>query len=150
MCVYEAKLVYSLVALGHEECLSTPTRVVDYLKSAYADNPMQEALYVILVNRKNRPLGRILITLGTLTSSLAHPREVFRPAILAGAAAVIVSHNHPSGDPAPSAADVTVTRNLRDAAKILDIEMLDHVIVGDKDGDPSGNGYYSFREAGVL
>lgn len=150
MRVYEAKLVYSLVALGHEECLSTPPRVVEYLKSAYAENPMQEAFYAILVNRKNRPLGRIMITLGTLTSSLAHPREVFRPAVLAGAAAIIVSHNHPSGDPAPSSADVAVTRSLRDAAKIMDIALLDHVVVGDKTSDPRGLGYYSFREAGVI
>jgi DNA repair protein RadC len=76
--------------------------------------------------------------------------QLFRPAIIAAAAAVIVSHNHPSGDPAPSAADVTVTRTLRDAARILDIDLLDHVIVGDKAADPTGRGYYSFREAGVI
>lgn len=150
MRVYEAKLVYSLVSLGDDETLSTPAAVAAYLESAYADNPLQEALYVILLNRKNRPLGRVMITLGTLTSSMAHPREVFRPAILAGAAAIIVSHNHPSGDPAPSSADVTITRSLRDAARIMDIELIDHVIVGDKAGDPRGLGYYSFREAGVL
>ena len=150
MRVYEAILVYSLVSLGDDAPLNTPAKVAAYLESAYAECPLQEALYVIFLNRKNCPLGRIMITIGTLTSSLAHPREVFRPAILAGAAAVIVSHNHPSGDPAPSAADVTVTRTLRDAARILDIDLLDHVIVGDKAGDPTGNGYYSFREAGVL
>lgn len=150
MRVYEAKLVYSLVSLGDEESLCTPARVAAYLETAYAENPLQEALYVIMLNRKNRPLGRIMITLGTLTSSLAHPREVFRPAVLAGAAAIIVSHNHPSGDPAPSAADVSVTRSLRDAAKVMDIELLDHVIVGDKASDPRTLGYYSFREAGVI
>jgi len=137
MRVYEAKLVYSLVSLGDDAPLNTPAKVAAYLESAYAECPLQEALYVIFLNRKNCPLGRIMITIGTLTSSLAHPREVFRPAILAGAAAVIVSHNHPSGDPAPSAADVTVTRTLRDAVRILDIDLLDHVIVGDKAGDPT-------------
>lgn len=150
MRVYEAKLVYSLVSLGNDVPLNTPARVAAYLESAYAENPVQEALYVIFLDRKNHALGRIMITLGTLTSSLTHPREVFRPAILAGAAAVIVSHNHPSGDPAPSSADVTVTRTLRDAARILGIDLLDHVIVGDKAADPTGLGYYSFREAGVI
>jgi len=63
---------------------------------------------------------------------------------------MIVAHNHPSGDPAPSAADITVTRMLRDAAKVLDIELLDHVIAGDAKANPQGRGVYSFREAGLL
>ena len=150
MRVYEAKLTYSLVSLGEEVILDNPAKVAAYLESAYRENPMQEAFYVIFLDRKNHPLARHMVTLGTLTSSLAHPREVFRAAILAGAAAIVVSHNHPSGDPHPSAADVAVTRTLRDAARIIDIELLDHVIVGDKAADPSGEGHYSFRQAGVL
>lgn len=102
------------------------------------------------LDRKNHPLGRHLITLGTLTSTLVTPREVFRGAILAGAAALIVAHNHPSGDPAPSAADVQITRTLREAAKVIDIDLLDHVIVGDAKADPRGLGYFSCREAGLL
>jgi DNA repair protein RadC len=70
-----------------------------------------------------------MITLGTATSTVAAPREVFRGAILAGATALVVAHNHPSGDPAPSAADVQITRVLREAAKIIDIELIDHVVV---------------------
>jgi len=150
MRVYEAKIVYSLVTEGVQPVLNTPEKIVEYLRSAFEVNPMQEAFYSIYLNRKNRPLGRHLITLGTATSSLAAPREVFRGAILAGATALVVSHNHPSGDPAPSAADVVVTRALRDAAKIIDIELLDHIIVGQADADPKNVGYYSFREAGLL
>lgn len=150
MRVFEAKLVYSLVSLGEEVQLNQPSKVADYLRSAFDENPMQEAFYCVYLDRKNHPLGRHLITLGTLNSTLVSPREVFRGAILAGAAAIIVSHNHPSGDPAPSAADITVTRMLRDAAKILDIELLDHVIVGDAKADPTHRGVYSFREAGLL
>ena len=150
MRVYEAKLVYSLVSLGEEVVLNTPERVAAYLESAYAENPLQEALYVIMLDRKNHPLGRQLVTLGTLTCSLVHPREVFRAAILSGAAAIVVSHNHPSGDPAPSSADLTVTRRLREASYAVDIELMDHVIVGDRKADPAGRGYYSFREAGML
>ncbi|MDI1320148.1 MAG: JAB domain-containing protein [bacterium] len=67
-----------------------------------------------------------------------------------GATAIVCVHNHPSGDPAPSAADVQVTRQLRDAAKAVDIDLLDHVIVGRAAADPLGRGFYSFRESGVL
>ncbi len=109
-----------------------------------------EKFWVLCLNRKNRLLKQVEVTSGTATSSLAHPREVFREAIRQGATAVVCVHNHPSGDPAPSAADVQVTRQLRDAAKAVDIELLDHVIVGRAGADPQGRGYYSFREAGVI
>lgn len=91
-----------------------------------------------------------MITLGTATSTLAAPREVFRRAILAGATALVIAHNHPSGDPAPSAADLQITRVLRDSSKIIDIDLLDHVIVGDPKADPLGVGHFSFRSAGHL
>ncbi|MDB6114314.1 MAG: hypothetical protein JWQ62_1259 [Lacunisphaera sp.] len=109
-----------------------------------------EKFWVLCLNRKNRLIRQVEITSGTATSSLAHPREVFREAIRHGATAVVCVHNHPSGDPAPSAADVQVTRQLRDAAKAVDIDLLDHVIVGKGNSDPTGRGYYSFRESGVL
>lgn len=109
-----------------------------------------EKFWVLCLNRKNRLLKQVEITSGTATSSLAHPREVFREAIRHGATALVCVHNHPSGDPAPSAADVQVTRQLREAAKAIDIQLLDHVIVGRIGPDPRGLGYYSFREAGLL
>jgi DNA repair protein RadC len=104
----------------------------------------------LCLNRKNRLIKRVEITSGTATAALAHPREVFRAAIRESASAVICAHNHPSGDPAPSAPDVQVTRQLREAAKAVDIELLDHVIVGRAAADPQGRGYFSFREAGML
>lgn len=109
-----------------------------------------EKFWVLCLNRKNRLIKQVEVTSGTATSSLAHPREVFREAIHHGATAVVCVHNHPSGDPAPSAADVQVTRQLREAARTLDIDLLDHVIVGQAATDPRGTGYYSFRESGVL
>jgi len=109
-----------------------------------------EKFWVLCLNRKNRLLKRIEVTSGTATAALAHPREVFREAVRASAAAVVCVHNHPSGDPAPSTADMHVTRQLREAARTLDIEMLDHVIVGQPAADPVGLGYYSFRTAGLL
>ncbi len=150
MRVYEAKLHFNLVHLGEPEKIDNADKAAAYLQSAIDTHPVQEGFYVILLDRKNHPLGRVLVTLGTLTSSLVHSREVFRPAILASAAAVILAHNHPSGDPAPSAADIQVTRQLRDAARAVDIEILDHVIVGSKESDPARVGYYSFRNAGLL
>jgi len=109
-----------------------------------------EKFWVLCLNRKNRLMKRIEVTSGTATAALAHPREVFREAVRETAAAVVCVHNHPSGDPAPSTADIHVTRQLREAARTLDIELLDHVIVGHAAADPAGLGYYSFRSAGLL
>lgn len=109
-----------------------------------------EKFWVLCLNRKNRLIKCAEVTSGTATSALAHPREVFREAVRASATAIIAAHNHPSGDPSPSSADVQVTRQLREAARTIDIALLDHVIVGSPGADPTGRGYYSFREAGVL
>ncbi len=109
-----------------------------------------EKFWVLCLNRKNRLLKQVAITSGTATSSLAHPREVFREAIRHGATAIICAHNHPSGDPAPSAADLQITRQLREAARAVDIQLLDHVILGRPAADPRGLGYYSFRQSGVV
>lgn len=126
-----------------------PELVMDYFRPIIQGLEV-EKFWVLSLNRKNRLKRLVEVTSGTATSSLAHPREVFRTAIREGATAIVCVHNHPSGDPAPSAADVQVTRQLRDAAKTVDIDLLDHVIVGIPSSDPRGLGYYSFREAGVL
>ena len=105
---------------------------------------------MICLDRKNKPLSRTMVTMGTLTCALAHPREIFKIAILASAAAIVVSHNHPSGDPAPSLQDVQLTRQLNEAAKIIGIDLHDHVIVGTVEDDPLKVGHYSFRDAGRL
>lgn len=153
MKYYEAKTIFTCVREDEtliSSALSKPELVVEYMKGAFDENPLQESLWVLFLNRKNFVMGRTMITLGTATSSLAHPREVFRAAILAGATGIILAHNHPSGDPAPSAADLNITRQLREASKIIDIDLLDHVIIGDKSMDPINKGFYSFREAGII
>ncbi len=132
-----------------EPMLSRPELVAGHFQ-AVVTGLVVEKFWVLCLNRKNRLLRRVEITSGTATSSLAHPREVFREAIRHGATAVICVHNHPSGDPSPSSADLQVTRQLRDAARAVDIELLDHVIIGRPAADPRGVGFYSFREAGVL
>jgi DNA repair protein RadC len=91
----------------------------------------QETFHVLLLDGKHRLLSRQRVSEGTLTSSLVHPREVFRPAVREAAAAVIVAHNHPSGDAEPSAEDLSVTRRLIEAGRILGIPVLDHVVIGD-------------------
>ena len=109
-----------------------------------------EKFWVLCLNRKNRLLKRVEVSSGTASSSLVHPREVFREAIREGALCIVCVHNHPSGDPAPSSADIQVTRQLRDAAKTVGIDLMDHVIVGTKTHDPADIGYYSFRAAGLI
>lgn len=132
-----------------EPILNRPELVMQYMAPKLIGLQV-EKFWVLCLNRKNRLIKAVEITSGTATSSLAHPREVFRAAISNGATAVVCAHNHPSGDPAPSAADVQVTRQLREAARAVDIELLDHVVLGKANTDPRGVGYYSFREAGVL
>jgi DNA repair protein RadC len=109
-----------------------------------------EKFWVLCLNRKNRLRKCVEVTSGTATAALAHPREVFRAAIREAASALVCAHNHPSGDPAPSTADLQMTRLLRDAAKTVELALLDHVIVGTAAADPLGRGYYSFREAGII
>ncbi|MEO7414570.1 MAG: DNA repair protein RadC [Opitutaceae bacterium] len=131
------------------EQLGRPDRVAIYFQSVIAGLEV-EKFWVLCLNRKNRLLKRVEITSGTATSALAHPREVFREAIREAASAVVCVHNHPSGDPAPSAADMQVTRQLREAARAVDIPLLDHIILGRVGADPLGRGYYSFRAGGLL
>lgn len=129
--------------------LNRPELVAQFM-APYVAGLEIEKFWVACLNRKNRLKKLVEITSGTATSSLAHPREVFRAAIQHGATAVVAIHNHPSGDPGASAADLQVTRCLRDASRAVDIELLDHVIVGRANADPKGVGYTSFRECGVL
>ncbi len=132
-----------------EEILNRPEKIHAHFRPQVIGLTV-EKFWVLCLNRKNRLIRQVEVTSGTATSSLAHPREVFRAAIRHGATAVVCTHNHPSGDPAPSAADIQVTRQLREAAKAVDIDLLDHIIIGLPAADPQGRGYYSFREAGLL
>ncbi len=103
----------------------------------------QEHFLVVLLNTKHHVLGVELVSVGGLSSSVVHPRDIFKSPIRRNAAAVILAHNHPSGDPAPSREDIDVTRRLCEAGRLLGIEVLDHIVVGD-------NKYVSFREKSLL
>ena len=135
--------------MGESPLLDSPEAVFDFAR------PMTRGLDIakfwsLCLNRKNRLIKEIEVTVGTANSSLVHPREVFKDAVKLGASAIIVFHNHPSGDPAPSAADIQVTKRLREAAEIMDIELLDHLVIGQPDQDPLKCGYYSFKNAGLI
>ncbi len=108
----------------------------------------QEVLRVILLDTRQRLITMIDVTKGGLNESLAYPRDIFRPVIAHSAYSFILAHNHPSGDPSPSEADLRLTRRLHEAARILQIQMLDHVIIG----QPMNNrqAYFSFKEAGTI
>lgn len=110
--------------------VSTSAVVYEAFRDRFARADREEFLTVML-DGKNRALGFHVVSVGTLTASLVHPREVFKAAILANAAAVILVHNHPSGDPTPSAEDVAITERLRQAGDLLGIRVLDHVVIGD-------------------
>lgn len=103
----------------------------------------REEFLVVLLDGRHQVLGFNVVSVGTLTASLVHPREVMKPAILANAAAMILVHNHPSGDPEPSAEDRALTTRLNDAAELLGITLLDHVVVGE-------HTFRSFSEDGCL
>jgi DNA repair protein RadC len=112
----------------------TPEKAVEYWQQHIAThsyfNPECECFVVLMVNTRRRVRGHQLLTFGTQDTLLVHAREVFRAAIITAAAAVILMHNHPSGDPTPSEADIKVTRDLIRAGQLLKIEVLDHVILG--------------------
>jgi DNA repair protein RadC len=116
--------------------------VYDYCLPAM-DGLKKEVFKVLLLDAKNRLIREVQISEGTLTSSMVHPREAFNPAIRESANAVIFVHNHPSGDPTPSKDDVAITRQMKQAADVLNIKVLDHVVIG-------RGGFFSFADEGYL
>jgi DNA repair protein RadC len=110
--------------------LASPSAVAGYLLPDHAGHP-EERFGVLLLDTKHRVIRAVSISRGTLDASLVHPREVFRAATDHAAAAVVLFHNHPSGDPAPSVDDVHLTRRLVEAGELMGIAVLDHVVLGD-------------------
>jgi DNA repair protein RadC len=104
----------------------------------------REVFVIAMLTIRHRVIGLHTVSVGCLTSSLVHSREVFKPAILAGSAAILAAHSHPSGEPEPSAEDIALTRRLAAAGQLLGIELLDHLILGE------AGRFVSLRERGVL
>ncbi|HZH40660.1 MAG TPA: DNA repair protein RadC [Gemmatimonadales bacterium] len=147
----KAARILAALELGRRHALEsdpTPDRVRGpadvhrFYAARLRDLPVEE-FHVLALGSQSQILGDVLVTRGILNSSLVHPREVFRAAIAEAAAGIIVVHNHPSGDPTPSADDRAVTRQLVDAGRLLDVPVYDHVVIG-------GGRFVSFAEAGLL
>ena len=103
----------------------------------------QEQLRVLLLNTRNEVVGQRVIYVGNVNSSIVRPAEVLRPAVVESVPSIIVSHNHPSGDPTPSPEDVAITKDLAAAGKLLGVELLDHVVIG-------GDRFVSLKERGLM
>lgn len=108
----------------------------------YLDGADREHFVVLLLSTRNHVIGINTVSIGSLNSSIVHPREVFKPAIVGNANHIILAHNHPSGDTTPSKEDIEVTKRLVEAGNMLGIQVLDHVIVGDR--------YISLKEQGYM
>ena len=112
----------------------TPDAIAEYWRAQVETSPnyshTTEQAAVIMLNTRRRITGHVIAATGTLDTILIHPREIFHAAILANAAAIVLAHNHPSGDPTPSEADIKVTRDLIRAGQLLKIEMLDSIVIG--------------------
>lgn len=124
------------------ERFTSPLQIFNHFHYRFRDL-RREYFTVLLLDGKNRIIREEQISEGSLNQSIVHPREVFNPAVKESAAAVILVHNHPSGDPAPSREDREITRRLKEAGEIMGIRVLDHIIIGD-------GSYFSFVEMGLL
>jgi DNA repair protein RadC len=122
--------------------IKDPESVVRAIRASIKDKA-KEHFKLILLNPRNKIIGISTISIGTLNASLVHPREVFKDAIMHSAASVVLAHNHPSGDPEPSEDDLTITKRLIEAGKILGIEVLDHIII-------AKNGFKSLANEGMI
>lgn len=143
--LYQTKLVKQTdVDFGPNDRwqMSSPDAVVQPIREFLADSPKERFLSIMLATN-NSVIGLETVSTGSLSSSVVEPREVFRPAILANAAALICAHNHPSGNPEPSRADIKITRQLSDAGDTLDMPLYDHLIITSRD-------YTSLADRGVL
>jgi DNA repair protein RadC len=147
----KAAQVLAAVELGRRTLLrcpaarlqfATPRDVAAYLLPQFGSKPVEQ-FGVLMLDTKHRLIRTSIVSVGTLDSSPAHPREIFREAASASAAAIVLFHNHPSGDPAPSRDDVDLTRRLVQAGEIMGIDVIDHVVLAE-------TRYFSFREAGKL
>jgi len=148
----KAIVLLAAIELARRLCFSAPCADIKIIRSpqdvgSLLMNEMRyldrEHFRVLILNTKNHILKNCLVSIGSLNSSLVHPREVFKQAIKSSGAAVILIHNHPSGDPYPSNEDIEITKRLHEAGKIVGIEVLDHIIIGD-------GSFVSLKERSVL
>lgn len=136
----------------YDYLLDRPEKIMAYWREHIASDPTiesrKEQLIVIPVDSRLKSLGHTLISTGLANETLANPVEILRPVILSGAYNYVMAHNHPSGDTSPSSSDIAITKQIREAADLLKIRVVDHVIIGTHPIRPMS--YFSFQEGGRL
>lgn len=130
--------------LNDSETIEDPSDIVPILKQYYKGVD-REHFVVILLDAQNNIIGLNTVSIGSLNSCVGNPREVFKPALLCNAQGIIISHNHPSGNPKPSTNDLAITRRLMMAGQVLGISFLDHIIIGD-----NNKNFFSFQDEGII
>lgn len=140
--VVSIKMVKESSILYDIRRIQAPQDAVE-LGKRFLEESDREQLLVCCLDAKNQPTAINVVSVGNLNTSLVHPREVFKPAILSNSASIILFHNHPSGDPTPSNEDKLITQRLRESGEILGIKLIDHIIIGD-------NSYTSLKEKGII
>jgi len=140
--IVSLKMVHEKSMLYSPRRINKPEVAADLIRKFIAERD-RECLIGIYLNIKNEPTCLHEISVGSLNSSIVHPREVFKTGICANAAALIIGHNHPSGDPTPSTEDLKISRKILKAGELLGIQLLDHIII-------AGNTHYSLKEEGDL
>ncbi len=139
---YRVQIVREGSVQAEDKHADSPGAIVAILRPMF-EGMDREQFVVVMLNARSVVIGLNVVSIGTLTASLVHPRETFKAALIAGAAAIIIAHNHPSGDVTPSAEDKDATRRLVRAGELLGVPVLDHVIMGDSK-------HFSFKEAGLI
>ena len=139
---YRVSLVREGSRSSDHNAIRSPEDVFAIMDPEY-ENAVVETAQMLALDTKNKVIGIFSLSIGSLNASIIHPRDVFQRAILSNSASVILVHNHPSGDPAPSQEDIELTRRLVEAGKVMDIAVLDHIVIGD-------GGYASLKEKGLI
>lgn len=141
--IVSCKLVRECPSIMYDERkISSPDNAAK-LVGDFLEDADREMMVLLCLDRKSQPTHLQIIAIGTLHSTLVHPREVFKAAILSNSASIILAHNHPSGDPCPSQDDINLTKSIKEAGNLLGIELLDHIIIG-------CNRHYSLKQNGQL
>ena len=139
--------------LAGQAVMDKPEAIVNYLRTmlpnSIAYRPDTENLIVVHLSTRKKPIGFEVISNGTLDTLLVHPREVFKSAIIANSDSIVIAHNHPSGNPSPSKADIKLTRDLIRAGQLMKIEVCDHIVLGVQNSE-CPKGYASLRELGYF
>jgi DNA repair protein RadC len=141
--IYRVTLVREGKIPTYESRIRSSANAYSVLQEFLADTD-REHFVILMLDQKNQMIGINTVSIGSLTASVVHPREVYKPLILSNAAAVILGHNHPSGDPQPSKEDRAITQRLKEAGTLLGINVLDHLVIG------AEGRYFSFADENLL